>query len=195
MPSVIYHSALRDLFTGAIDADTDTFRAMLVTSAYTPNKDTHHKRNDVTGEVTGDGYTAGGAVATVSVSVDAANDRIEITPRRRLLAELDDHRARPRLLQEPRRGGLGRRARRLHRLRRGRGLGERHLRGDGLDAPRAELTGRGGRDVDLEDVLDGQWGCAVLPGTAHTRLYQERTGASAPRPPTPTATRSGRSMT
>ena len=33
-----------------------------------------------------------------------------------------------------------------------------------------------------EDVLDGQWGCAVLPGTAHTLLYQERTGASATTP-------------
>ena len=78
MPSVIYHSAIRDLFTGAIDADTDTFRAMLVTSAYTPNKDTHDRRNDVTGGAPATA-NAGGAVAAVSVSVDAANDRIEIT--------------------------------------------------------------------------------------------------------------------
>ena len=33
-----------------------------------------------------------------------------------------------------------------------------------------------------EDVLDGQWGCAILPGTAHTLCYQERTGASATTP-------------
>lgn len=78
MPSVIYHSALRDLVTGAIDADTDTFRAMLVTSSYTPDKDAHDRRNDVTNEVSGTGYTAGGAVATLSVSIDTANDRVEI---------------------------------------------------------------------------------------------------------------------
>lgn len=79
MPSMIYHTALRDLFTGAIDADTDTFRAMLVTSSYTPNKDTHDRRNDVTNEVVGTGYTAGGAVAAVSVSIDTAADRVEIS--------------------------------------------------------------------------------------------------------------------
>lgn len=79
MPSMIYHTALRDLFTGAIDADTDTFRAMLVTSSYTPNKDTHDRRNDVTNEVVGTGYTAGGAVAAVSVSIDTAADWVEIS--------------------------------------------------------------------------------------------------------------------
>lgn len=80
MPSVIYHSALRDLFTGAIDADTDSFRAMLVTSAYAPDKDAHDRRNDVEGaEVEGPGYVAGGAEAALSVAIDAANDRVEIT--------------------------------------------------------------------------------------------------------------------
>ena len=33
-----------------------------------------------------------------------------------------------------------------------------------------------------EDVLDGHWGFAILPGTAHTLCYQERTGASATTP-------------
>ncbi len=78
MPSMIYHSALRDLVTGAIDADSDTFRAMLVTASYTPDKDAHDRRNDVTNEVTGTGYTAGGAVAALSVSIDTTNDRVEI---------------------------------------------------------------------------------------------------------------------
>ena len=78
MPSMIYHSALRDLVTGAIDADSDTFRAMLVTASYTPDKDAHDQRNDVTNEVTGTGYTAGGAVAALSVSIDTTNDRVEI---------------------------------------------------------------------------------------------------------------------
>ncbi|WP_299131238.1 hypothetical protein [uncultured Amaricoccus sp.] len=79
MPSAIYHSAIRDLFTGAVDADTDSFKVMLVTSSYSPNKDTDDKRNDVTNEVSGTGYTAGGASATLGVSIDTTNDRIEIS--------------------------------------------------------------------------------------------------------------------
>ncbi|KTE23143.1 MULTISPECIES: hypothetical protein [unclassified Sphingopyxis] len=80
MASLIYNSALRDEATGAIDYDTDTFYAMLVTSSYTPNKDTHDRRDDVTNEVTGTGYTAGGAASSVSVAaVDTTNDRVVIT--------------------------------------------------------------------------------------------------------------------
>mgnify|MGYP000402675218 CR=1 FL=1 len=60
MASLIYNSAVRDEAVGNIDFDTDTFYGMLVTSTYTPNKDTHTKRSDVTNEVTGTGYTAGG---------------------------------------------------------------------------------------------------------------------------------------
>lgn len=80
MASLIYNSALRDEATGAIDYDTDTFYVMLVTSTYTPNKDTHTKRSDVTNEVSGTGYSAGGTASTVSVaSVDTVNDRVVIT--------------------------------------------------------------------------------------------------------------------
>lgn len=80
MASLIYNSALRDEATGAIDYDTDTFYAMLVTSTYSPNKDTHTKRSDVTNEVVGTGYTAKGTASAVSVaSVDTVNDRVVIT--------------------------------------------------------------------------------------------------------------------
>lgn len=79
MASLIYNSAIRDALTGAIDYDTDTFKVML-TNGYVPNKDTHTKRSDVTGEVTGTGYTAGGASTTATVAaVDTANDDVEIT--------------------------------------------------------------------------------------------------------------------
>jgi hypothetical protein len=54
------------------------FKIMLVTSDYTPNKDTDEFRSSVTNEVTGDGYTAGGVVVTATVTVDTANDRVEI---------------------------------------------------------------------------------------------------------------------
>lgn len=80
MPSLIYNSAVRDTAVGNIDFDTDTFWAMLTTSTYTENKDTHTKRSDVTNEVTGTGYTAGGQVITASVAaVDTTNDRVVIT--------------------------------------------------------------------------------------------------------------------
>lgn len=80
MASLIYNNALWEQVKGNIDFDTDTFYAMLVTSTYAPNKDTDNRRDDVTNEVTGTGYVAGGTVATVSVAaIDTVNDRVEIT--------------------------------------------------------------------------------------------------------------------
>lgn len=80
MASLIFNPALNAWAKGNIDFDSDTFKVMLVTSSYTPNKDTHDFRNDVTNEVTGTGYSAGGATATVTVAaVDTVNDRQEIT--------------------------------------------------------------------------------------------------------------------
>jgi hypothetical protein len=61
-----------------IDFDTNSFKAMLVTSTYTPDKDTHDKRNDVTNEVSGTGYTAGGVASAVTVTKDTANDKVTI---------------------------------------------------------------------------------------------------------------------
>jgi hypothetical protein len=78
MASLIYNSAIDDMARGAIDFDTDTFKAMLVTSSYTPNKDTHDKRDDVTNEVTGTGYTAGGVTTACTVTKDTANDRVTL---------------------------------------------------------------------------------------------------------------------
>lgn len=76
--SLVYNSFLDDVFAGAI-VKTDTIKCMLTTSAYTENKDTHTKRSDITNEVTGTGYTAGGAATTFTVTKDTANDRITIT--------------------------------------------------------------------------------------------------------------------
>lgn len=70
MADVIYNSFKRDI-QSSIDLDTDTIKVMLVTSAYTPDQDTHTKRSDITNEVSGTGYTAGGAtLANKSVTVD-----------------------------------------------------------------------------------------------------------------------------
>lgn len=78
MASIVYNSALEDMAEGRIDFDTDTFKILLVTSSYTPNKDTDTKRSDVTNEVTGTGYTSGGDATAVTVTKDTANDRLDI---------------------------------------------------------------------------------------------------------------------
>jgi len=71
MANVIYNSFKRDIMNGAIDLDTDTIKVMLVTSAYTPDQDAHTKRSDITNEVSGAGYSAGGsALANKAVTAD-----------------------------------------------------------------------------------------------------------------------------
>lgn len=75
-----YGNGLLNVAKGAIDLDTDTFKILLTTSAYTPDQDAHDFRNDVTNEVTGTGYTAGGATLSgVSVTYDAASNEVRIT--------------------------------------------------------------------------------------------------------------------
>jgi hypothetical protein len=60
-----------DYLTGA------TVKAMLA-AGYTPNPD-HDFRDDVTGEVTGTGYTAGGITLTgVTATYDAATNRVKV---------------------------------------------------------------------------------------------------------------------
>ena len=79
MASLIYNSAIDEMARGDIDFDTDTFKAMLVTSSYTPNKDTHEFRDDVTNEAPATGnYVAGGETSTVTVTKDTANDKVTI---------------------------------------------------------------------------------------------------------------------
>jgi hypothetical protein len=78
MASLIYNSAIDDMARNNIDFDTNSFKALLVTSSYVPDKDAHDKRNDVTNEVSGTGYTAGGAASAVTVTKDTANDKVTI---------------------------------------------------------------------------------------------------------------------
>jgi hypothetical protein len=73
---------LTDVVSGSINFNTDSFKVMLVGSAYTPDQDNHSKRNQVTNEITntsGSAYTSGGASTTASVSQDNVNNRAEIT--------------------------------------------------------------------------------------------------------------------
>lgn len=71
MADVIYNAFKKYLMNGAVDLDTDSIKCMLVTSTYAPNQDTHSFRSDVTNEVSGTGYTAGGsALTTKAVTQD-----------------------------------------------------------------------------------------------------------------------------
>lgn len=76
MANVIYNSFKRDIANGSIDLDTDNIKLMLVTSAYSPNIDSHTKRSDITNEVVGAGYTAGGvSLANKTITVSNTTDK------------------------------------------------------------------------------------------------------------------------
>lgn len=60
----LYGLFLKSAFNKEVDLDSDTLKVMLCTASYTPNQDTHQYKADVTNEVTGTGYTAGGQTLT-----------------------------------------------------------------------------------------------------------------------------------
>lgn len=62
-----------------IDWASDTIKVLLTTSAYTPDQDTHTYLSDVTNEITGTGYTAGGqALSGKSVAYDSATNETRL---------------------------------------------------------------------------------------------------------------------
>lgn len=78
MASKLYGSFLVKALNKEVDYDTDTIKIALVSSAYTPNQDAHDYWDDVsTNEVSGTGYTAGGATLTSkTVSYDSGSNVI-----------------------------------------------------------------------------------------------------------------------
>lgn len=75
MADVVYNSFKTELGKGSLDLVNDTIKVMLVTSTYTPDPDLHDFVDDVTNEVSGTGYTAGGqALANKSVTQDNTDD-------------------------------------------------------------------------------------------------------------------------
>lgn len=76
MATKAYGNVAKALFNKEIDWDSDDIKVMLLSSSYTPNQDTHDYLDDVsTYQVTGTGYTAGGASLTSkTVTYDAANN-------------------------------------------------------------------------------------------------------------------------
>lgn len=78
-----YGKAIQNILGGATEAESrkidwlsDVIKVMLCTSAYTPNQDTHAFKTDVTNEVTGTGYDAGGKELTgKTLAYDAATNK------------------------------------------------------------------------------------------------------------------------
>lgn len=76
MASFTYNAAKVSLAKAEIDWVDDTIKVALCTTSYVPNKDTHQYFSDITNEVSGGGYTAGGyTLAGRAVTQDDTNDR------------------------------------------------------------------------------------------------------------------------
>jgi hypothetical protein len=76
MADVIYNSFKVKIADGNIDLNSDTIKVALVTSGYTPDQDAHDFFNDVTNEVSGTGYSAGGeTLANATMTQDNTNNR------------------------------------------------------------------------------------------------------------------------
>jgi hypothetical protein len=60
----LYGAFIDHLAQKRIDIDSDALKFALATSSYTPNQDTHDFFDDITNEVAGTGYTAGGQALT-----------------------------------------------------------------------------------------------------------------------------------
>lgn len=62
--SKLYGLFLKSLVNAEINLTTHSLKAMLCSPGYTPNQDTHQYKADVTNEISGSGYTAGGQALT-----------------------------------------------------------------------------------------------------------------------------------
>ena len=76
MASKLYGNFVLKALNKEVDFDSDTIKVALVSSSYTPDQDAHDYWNDVSSnEVTGTGYTAGGAtLASKTATYDSANN-------------------------------------------------------------------------------------------------------------------------
>jgi hypothetical protein len=81
MASSNFRNLADHLAKAAINFSTASFKCLLVSSVPSEaNLDSWINRSDVTNEVTGTGYTAGGVAVTATVgAVDTTNNRVPIT--------------------------------------------------------------------------------------------------------------------
>ncbi len=74
---MIYTIFYKYVADGNIDLDTDIIKVMLCDDSYIPDL-SHSLKSDITGEVTGTGYTAGGAtLANKSVTIDGIESKFD----------------------------------------------------------------------------------------------------------------------
>ena len=65
----VYGTAVEKIGRNTLDLDAGQYRMVLLTSAYTPNQNTHSTFADISAaQVTGTGYTANGKLITQAVS-------------------------------------------------------------------------------------------------------------------------------
>ena len=80
MANVFYDNAKKNLWNGTVDLAADTIKVALVTSSYSPSLTADEFFDDVTNEVTGTGYTAGGATLSgQAVTADTVSHRGKFT--------------------------------------------------------------------------------------------------------------------
>lgn len=78
MASFIYDNYLKEEMGGVFDLDSHTLKVALLTSSYTPNQNSHTTYSDLTNEVSGTGYTAGGAtLAGAALTVSAGTAKFD----------------------------------------------------------------------------------------------------------------------
>src|SRR5258705_12315490 len=78
MSSLIYESCLYGVFRSMLHFDTDMFRMLLVSFAYSQSKN-HAKRSDIYDEIpSGNGYIQGGMDVMVRVTQDSQNNRVNV---------------------------------------------------------------------------------------------------------------------
>lgn len=78
MASIVYDSFLADVFAGNCST-AHSYKAMLVSSSYAENRGTHTKRSDITNEISGTGYTAGGAAITLSATLNTTAHKLTLS--------------------------------------------------------------------------------------------------------------------
>ncbi len=70
-----FYNSFKGRLDGSIDWENDTIKAMLMTDTYSQNIDTDVFKDDVSGEATGTGYSAGGVELTgASITIDTSSD-------------------------------------------------------------------------------------------------------------------------
>ncbi len=77
MASIVYNRGVQIVASGEADLEGDTIKVMLLANTYTPDKADNVLADVSAHEISGSGYTAGGAtLANKSVTEDDGNDRV-----------------------------------------------------------------------------------------------------------------------